>query len=118
MKAIPGRLAAGRTSIRSVGAPWVGSQSQAITPTVEQVIRGMLKEDVELMVAVVQQGRMLQHGFTSHHQGVPTTCLRARSVGGAELGRATMPEDIVSARCGSSRICCSGHQLSNFNRHG
>lgn len=78
-------LAADAPVVPPAGSPRAGTQPRAITPQLEQVIRGMLAKDVELKASVIHERLVAEHGFDGHYQRVKMACRQLRPLVEAEL---------------------------------
>lgn len=71
-------LATDAPGVPPVGSARAGTQSRAVTPVFEAVIRKMLTQDVELKASVIHERLVAEHGFTGHYQRVKMACRELR----------------------------------------
>lgn len=78
-------LAVDAASTPPAGSPRAGTQPRVVTPELEEVIRGMLRADVELKASVIHERLVHERGVPVHYQRVKLACRELRPLVVAEL---------------------------------
>ncbi len=99
-------LAVDAAATPPAGSPRAGTQPRVVTPELEEVIRGMLRADVELKASVIHERLVHERGVPVHYQRVKLACRELRGAGGGPGRIRTCDTRFRNPSIASTRVVC------------